>query len=761
MNPTYNYLNNNQSYYQQNMNNMMYQGQNGNYNQQINNGQMMNYNQNNPYMNQMNYNNNLLYNQNLMNNNRSKSHAYFVSRFQQNNINNNMFNNPTFNNNNMNNNINNMNNFNNMTRYNNIGSINNSNNFNNLNNNNTNNNIASFTNNSYYNNINSYNNSQNINNMNIFNNNTMNNNNIFNNMNNYNNNVNTNNYNNKRNTNNTKNMNSMLNPHTMIQHNKNMHNQQKRNYNKRDSNANRKPLTNNISTYKDDLKEYQKRDIPGKTNDIKKETSNKNGQKNISDKNNLKNEIPNYTDKLKQNDKSDIKKESLNNDNQDSKKDNCNEKTGELKQIKDIIEEKPFEEYDLKLNGLIKARGLENVGATCYMNATLQCFYHVKQLSEALVNDDKISEKLELTYSFKKLIEGLAFTNIRKYKIDRQYNRVTGENIKSFKPENFKEVLSRKNPLFKGIQANDSKDLIIYLLQEMDKELTLRNNNISTMKMFIGNDESELEKEKFKEFHNSIFCDLFYGFQKSDMICDNCKNCNSTYIVFNNLVLPIEKTYNSLNDENKNKNRNRNRSNNLVNMFNPQTCQTFGRRPGLNSNFNNYYGYNNYNNYNNFNNTPDLPRKLDVHQCLKECFKDELLSGENQIYCNKCRKMSNSINRTTIYKAPNVLILILNRGRGNSFECEIKFSSKEILDLSRYNIISQDSPKKYQLFGVISHIGESSDEGHFIAYCKHFDDNWYMFNDSIAKTVGENELTNGVPYILFYRNINIDKEFGN
>ena len=373
-------------------------------------------------------------------------------------------------------------------------------------------------------------------------------------------------------------------------------------------------------------------------------------------------------------------------------------------------------------------------------------------MSEALVNDDKIDEKLELTYSFKKLIEGLAFTNLKKFKIDRRYNRVTGENIKSFKPENFKEVLSKKNPLFKGIKANDSKDLIMYLFQEMDKELTLRNNNSETMKMFIGNNESETEKENFKEYHNSIFGDLFYGFQKADMICYDCRNCNSTYNVFNNLILPIEKTYNSLNDENKKKNRN----NNAVNMFNPQTCQTFNRRPGLSSSVNYNYGYNNYNN---FNSTPDLPRKLTVYDCLKELLKDEILSGENQIYCNKCRKMCNSINRTTLYKTPNILVLILNRGKGNSFDCEIEFSKN--LDLSRYNIINKDSPKQYELFGVISHIGESSDEGHFIAYCKHFDDNWYMFNDSIAKTVGENELTNGVPYILFYRNINIDKEFGN
>ena len=761
MNPNYNYLNNNQSYYQQNMNNM-YQGQNGNYNQLINNGaMMMNNNQNTAYMNQMNYNNNLLNNQYLMNNNRSKSHnAYFVGRFGQNNFNNNMFNNPTFYNNNMSNNLNNMNSLtNNINRYNNIGSINNSNNFNNMNNNN---NISSFNNNSFYNNMNSYNNFQNMNNMNSFNNNTMNNNNTFNNMNNINNNVamsNTNNSNNIKNTNNigikNTNINNMFNPQTMIISRK-QNNPQRKNYNKRDSKANKIHLTNNISTFKEEPKDYQKRIIDqNKSDDKKKETTNKNEKKNQNDINNLKKEIPNYNEQLKQKEKNDIKKESLTNDNQNSTKDSCNNEKAESKPTKDIKEEKPSEEEDLKLTALIKARGLENVGATCYMNATLQCLYHVKQLSESLVNDDKIDEKLELTYSFKKLIEGLAFTNIRKYKIDRKYNIVTGENIKSFKPENFKEVLSKKNPQFKGIKANDSKDLIMYLFQEMDKELTLRNNNSEKMEMFIGNDESDIEKENFKKFHNSIFGDLFYGFQKSDMICYNCRNCNSTYNVFNNLVLPIEKTYNSLNDENKKKNRN----NNVVNMLNPLTCQTFNKRPALSARGNYNYGYNN--NYNNFNNTPDLPRKLKVYDCLKEMLKDEILSGENQIYCNKCKRMCNSINRTILYKTPNILVLILNRGKGNSFECEIEFSSNEILDLSQYNIISPDSPKKYNLFGIISHIGESSDEGHFIAYCKHFDDNWYMFNDSIAKTVGENELTNGVPYILFYRNIDIDKEFGN
>ena len=37
--------------------------------------------------------------------------------------------------------------------------------------------------------------------------------------------------------------------------------------------------------------------------------------------------------------------------------------------------------------------------------------------------------------------------------------------------QNLKKLISRKNPLFKGVRANDSKDLISFLLEEMNEEL--------------------------------------------------------------------------------------------------------------------------------------------------------------------------------------------------------------------------------------------------------------------------------------------------
>jgi len=125
---------------------------------------------------------------------------------------------------------------------------------------------------------------------------------------------------------------------------------------------------------------------------------------------------------------------------------NCKESKNKINLIKksSLIEEIISLENDLKFNALIKVRGLTNIGDTSYINATLQCLYHVKPLSESLVNDDKIDKKLELTYCYKKLIEELAFTNIKKFKIDRQYNLVTGEKINSIKPEYFIELLYKK-----------------------------------------------------------------------------------------------------------------------------------------------------------------------------------------------------------------------------------------------------------------------------------------------------------------------------
>ena len=515
------------------------------------------------------------------------------------------------------------------------------------------------------------------------------------------------------------------------------------------------------------------------------------------------------------------------------------------------------------LDMLTRARGLENVGATCYMNATLQCFYHVKRFSETLINDYNINKTLEMTYCYKNLIEELSGCKDRKkYMINRQYHNQYDNSKNYVKPGEFKELIGRKNPLFKGINANDSKDLVIFMLENMDAELTKRNNKISNMEIFQGDDERQTENQNFKKIHNSIVAELFYGFQRTVMKCKNCQQANKSFSVFNFLLFPLEKIYNSLNQKNKmkimrnrmmnynnminsfnkilnNNNNMLNYNNNIFNRFNNNNLNMYNYRNNMMNNNMNYYNnnmmlnnnyynnmMNNYNminnmmpnnnmmnyimhnnimmnnmmfnnnminnipnnnmakmfnnntyennisNYNigqyfninnrnnminqlnnpslnNISNIPDLPRKLTLINCFEDFEAEDLLTGQNQIYCNFCNRSSDASTKTEIFKSPNVLIIILNRGRGNVFECDVDFG----LELNISNFAKKnDSPKDYKLIGVISHLGESSMEGHFIAFCKHFDDNWYLFNDAIVSNISEKDIFRGTPYILFYQN---------
>ena len=122
------------------------------------------------------------------------------------------------------------------------------------------------------------------------------------------------------------------------------------------------------------------------------------------------------------------------------------------------------------------------------------------------------------------------------------------------------------------------------------------------------------------------------------------------------------------------------------------------------------------------------------------------------MYCNRCRRNTNCNMCTNLVYAPNVLIIILNRGKGKEFDIKLNF--KEDLDITSY-IEMSNSGTVYKLIGVITHLGESSMSGHFIAFCKDpFDNQWYKFNDAIVTPVNDfkkDVIDFGMPYLLFFQ----------
>ena len=122
----------------------------------------------------------------------------------------------------------------------------------------------------------------------------------------------------------------------------------------------------------------------------------------------------------------------------------------------------------------------------------------------------------------------------------------------------------------------------------------------------------------------------------------------------------------------------------------------------------------------------------------------------NKMFCRTaCFKETVTRCQEKFLVFPNVLTVFLNYGKDAVFDCRVNFGEK--LDLSEF-CVSDSSPKIYNLCGVIVHLGPSGNSGHYIAYCKHFDDKWYCFNDSIATKCKFEDCFEGnnLPYVLFY-----------
>jgi hypothetical protein len=157
----------------------------------------------------------------------------------------------------------------------------------------------------------------------------------------------------------------------------------------------------------------------------------------------------------------------------------------------------------------------------------------------------------------------------------------------------------------------------------------------------------------------------------------------------------------------------------------------------------------NYQNNNNINNND----KNEVY--LLDCFeydrKPNFMNGQNSMYCNGCKSISDCVVLTNLITGPEILILLLNSGHGIEFDIKIIFD--EYLDLTKYI----ENGCKYKLMGVISHLGESGMGGHFIAYCKDpITKNWYKYNDSIVNEVKDFKkevIDFAMPYLLFYEKI--------
>ena len=120
-------------------------------------------------------------------------------------------------------------------------------------------------------------------------------------------------------------------------------------------------------------------------------------------------------------------------------------------------------------------------------------------------------------------------------------------------------------------------------------------------------------------------------------------------------------------------------------------------------------------------------------------------------YCEKCGNNNAKIcSLTQIFSSPNILMIVLNRGKGLQFNIKIIFQEQLCVKTLNGNQL-------YELQSVVKHLGDSSATGHFIAYCKspipRFKNNWYCYNDKTVVEANDWKSIHDVghTYILFYQ----------
>ena len=360
--------------------------------------------------------------------------------------------------------------------------------------------------------------------------------------------------------------------------------------------------------------------------------------------------------------------------------------------------------------------GLNNIGATCFMNSTLQCLSQTKQLTNFFINKSNKSKIINNNYALKKDDSQLspAFLELILKLWDKNGD-------KAYSPNKFMDTVEKMNPLFKQGQAGDSKDFILFILQRLHKELKkiVNSNHENSPKKKDPLDQYD-KNIAFNEFYadykdnSSIISDIFFGFLETTNECLKCKKYSDLqgvnnptcykYSIFKCLIFPLEEV--------------KNMKNNSLNY------------------------------------------EKEITITLDECFiynqKSDLCSGDNRHYCNICKKLCDSIYTTRILLGPEVLIIILDRGKGNLYDIKLDFS--ETINLSQFILQKEKGKAIYNLYGVITHVGQGSPNAHFVASCKSpIDYKWYRYNDALIKPITDIQsevIDYGTPYILFYEKKN-------
>ena len=199
------------------------------------------------------------------------------------------------------------------------------------------------------------------------------------------------------------------------------------------------------------------------------------------------------------------------------------------------------EKYNNNKNKNKGVAGLYNLGNTCYMNCSLQCLSHTKDLTNYFLNY-YFQNEINLSSTF-----GTNGVLVKIY--SDIINQLWLSNINKINPIFFRYGFSQSTRKFLNNYQQDAMEFLSIFLNSLHEDL----NRVSEKPYFQleshkkGESEYE-ESQRFWNYHilreNSIIVDLFHGQFKNIMKCLVCGNITRNYEPFINITLPIPEKHN-------------------------------------------------------------------------------------------------------------------------------------------------------------------------------------------------------------------------
>ena len=358
----------------------------------------------------------------------------------------------------------------------------------------------------------------------------------------------------------------------------------------------------------------------------------------------------------------------------------------------------------------INDNGLKNFGNSCYINAVLQCLIHIRQIVVYFFNPNYFQpDKTTLLSDYFFLLLKHFYINKDLINNNNFVNNITDD------LSQFCQVVNLMNNNFSPFIPNDAKDFLIFFIGKIHEELNMKNKNQPKSTNIIKkNDPLMCFLSYFTRNYHSIISHLFNWTNQIMRTCSNCQTKILSYQTFPYLILDLEKT----------------RKNIFISEMNQ-----FHKSKIDDELFQREY-------YNSRENIPiNLTDCVEYYCSYKNNFN---------FLCPECKNNCIQTTVNKIYTSPNIFIFILNRGKNNIFSVKMNYPPE--LDLTKYVETTNKSPTKYELIGVITHLGISGPNGHFIAFCKNImDGKWYKYNDeTVTEADNFNVHNEGIAYILFY-----------